>query len=147
MRLTLRILKLQVASSQMSVDQSRLPTAHTAQNTLRRNIGGKYQFGVKSHSTVLFEKLCLRLPGGALVWVDSLSIPGCWCKQLRWQEKVRIDKRLNVRFVNELKLWLYFTYFVSYGANEVPAFITQSKNIFAILIPPFLSYWDLWSLL
>lgn len=54
MRPTLRILKLQVTSSQMSVDQSRLPTAHTTQNTLRRNRGAKYQFGVKSHPTVLF---------------------------------------------------------------------------------------------
>lgn len=57
MRPTLRILELQVTSSQMSVDQSRLPTAHTTQNTLRRNGGGGYQFGVKSHPTVLFKKL------------------------------------------------------------------------------------------
>lgn len=27
------------------------------------------------------------LPGGAPVWAESSSIPGCWCKRLRWREK------------------------------------------------------------
>lgn len=44
------------------------------------------------------------LPSGALVWADSSSIPGCWCKQLRSREKVSCGSQFKKVHENHKKL-------------------------------------------